>query len=139
MPKRPVKPHEPPQVVPLRWAIHEAAHRLIWVWRGRSKAHASLAQLQRHILGGGRYILVRQAETAVHDGSGSWQGRPLIAAEVDDLVDGGPLFPRLGREDFLRDLPAAIDLQQRKLIGEEPRWNRAFELHVGHCRTDKVD
>src|ERR1700682_5619806 len=51
----------------------------------------------------------------------------------------GRLFPHFGREDFLRDLPAAIDLQQRQLIGEEARWNGAFELHVGHCRIDEVD
>jgi len=29
----------------------------------------------------------------------------------------GRLFPHLGHEDFLRDLPAAIDLQQRQLVG----------------------
>jgi len=52
---------------------------------------------------------------------------------------GGRLYPHLGHEDFLRDLPAAIDLQQRQLIGEEARWNGAFELHIGHCRTDEVD
>src|SRR6267378_1091879 len=51
----------------------------------------------------------------------------------------GRLFPHLGREDFLRDLPAAIDLQQRQLICEEARWNGSFKLHIGHCRTDEVD
>src|SRR5215470_14674129 len=51
----------------------------------------------------------------------------------------GTLFLHRGREDFLRDLPATIDLQQRQLIGEEPWRNCAFELHVGHCRTDEVD
>ena len=123
----------------LRWAIHEPAHRLIWV--GEVEARRTPALVNCKATSSVAVVtsspdrrklpspMVREAGKAA----------PLIAAEVDDLVDGGPLFPRLGREDFLRDLPAAIDLQQRKLIGEEPRWNRTFELHVGHCRTDEVD
>lgn len=49
------------------------------------------------------------------------------------------LFPHVGHEDLLCNLPPAIDLEQRQLIREEARRYGAFELHIGHRRTDKVD
>lgn len=49
------------------------------------------------------------------------------------------LLPHFGDEDLLRDLPAAADLQQRKLIGEVARRDLAFELDEGHLGADEID
>ena len=62
---------------------------------------------------------------------------PLFADEWRERMRQS--LPHFGDEDFLRDLPAAADLQQRKLVGEVARRDLAFELDEGHLGTDEID
>ena len=65
-------------------------------------------------------------------------GEQLLRECREQRACGGSI-PHLGHKTFSRDLPAVVDLQQRELVGEEARRDRAFELDVGHRRTDEVD
>ena len=44
------------------------------------------------------------------------------------------LLPNFGREDFLRDLPLAVDFQKAKVVGEVARRQLTFELNKGGRR-----
>jgi len=49
------------------------------------------------------------------------------------------LLLHLGCEHLLRDLPAAFDLQQQQIVGEEARRQLALELDESRCRSGLID